>query len=184
MSIIAQQTNFILHNSTKYFLEINISAEQDEEFRMVNSNNGNVIPIANQSSEDHGLFSTIVDGLLNAFTGKQLHEIKINIPAYTKVPIAIRSLTTLTFSTNIISKDVSDVITGDFVLSPEHHGEPLSLEWKSVFGVGYNASGDVAIGGVMPKKRDMSIDTIFRNKNNQKITGIDITPAVCKVNFK
>jgi hypothetical protein len=184
MSIIAQQTNFTLHNTTKYFLEINISAEQDEEFRMVNGTNGNVIPIANRSSEDHGLFSTLMDWTLNVFTGKQLHEIKINIPAYSKVPIAIRCLTTLTFSTNIISKDVSDVITGDFILSPEYHGEPIMVEWKSVFGVGYDHSGEVAIGGTFPSKRDMSIDTIFRNKDNVKMTGIDITPACCKVTFK
>ena len=27
------------------------------------------------------IISSLMDGLLNAFTGKQLHEIKINIPA-------------------------------------------------------------------------------------------------------
>jgi hypothetical protein len=184
MSIIAQQTNFTLHNTTKYFLEINISAEQDEEFRMVDGSSGNVIPIASVNNQDHGLFSSLMDGILNAFTGKQLHEIKINIPAYSKVPISIRCLTSLTFSTNIVSKNVSDVITGDFVLSPEHHGEPIKLEWKSVFGVGYSGNGEVAIGGIMPSKRDMSIDTIFRDKNGNKLSGIDVTPACCKISFK
>ena len=96
MSIIAQQTNFTLHNSTKY-LEINISAEQDEEFRMVDGNSGNVIPIATANNEDHGLFSSLMDGLLNAFIGKQLHGNKNKYSSIYKVPISIRCLTSLTF---------------------------------------------------------------------------------------
>ena len=47
MSIIAQQTDITLSNKTKYYLDIKILAEQDEEFRMTAGSHNNVIPISN-----------------------------------------------------------------------------------------------------------------------------------------
>ena len=183
MSIIAQQTKFNLSNKSKYFIEVTISAEQDEEFRMINDSNGNVVPVSQSATEDHGFFSTMMDSLLSAFTGKQLTTIKVNIPPHSAVPISIRCLTSLTFSTNIISKNVSDVIPGDFVLSPEYHGEPFSIQWQALLGYGYNSRGDVAIGGTMPAKRDLAIDATFINHKGQKVTTIDTVPTSCKINF-
>ena len=83
----------------------------------------------------------------------------------------------------LISKNVSDVIPGDFVLSPEYHGEPFSIQWQALLGYGYNSRGDVAIGGTMPAKRDLAIDATFINHKGQKVTTIDTVPTSCKINF-
>lgn len=183
MSIIAQQTKFNLSNKSKYFIEVTISAEQDEEFRMIQETSGtSVVPVANQSQADHGLFSTMMDGLLNIFTGKQLTTIKVNIPAHSEVPISIRCLTSLTFTTSIVSQNVSDVIPGDFVLGPEYHGEPCKIIWKALLGYGYNSKGDVAIGGCMPSKRDLAIDAEFLNKHGKRVR-LESVPTSCKINF-
>ena len=162
MSIIAQQTPITLHNNTKYYVEIKIIAE---------------IPIANgQSNLDHGLYGAAMDGLLNLFTGSKLHEIRINLPAGTKVPISVRCTSTLYFTTNVISKQCSDIIEGDFELDPQYHGEPMRIEWHAQFG--YDHKGDVALGGKIPSKRDFPRFII-----RTKFSGPDVTPACCKINF-
>ena len=78
MSILATQTKFILSNSTTHFLEIIISAEQDEEFRMMSQNSSGVMAIQNESQGTNGLLSWVMEGLLDTFTGKKLQQIKIN----------------------------------------------------------------------------------------------------------
>ena len=72
MSIIAQQTDITLSNKTKYYLDIKILAEQDEEFRMTAGSHNNVIPISNTRENAQGLFGTIVNSLMDVFTGSKV----------------------------------------------------------------------------------------------------------------
>ena len=183
MSIIAQQTDITLSNKTKYYLDIKILAEQDEEFRMTAGSHNNVIPISNTRENAQGLFGTIVNSLMDVFTGSKLHEIRINLPSKSSVPIQVRCTSSLSFNTSVVSTDTSNHISGDFDLSPEYHGEPLTLEWKSVLGYGYDHKGDVALGGTMPSTRDLAINTEFYNKTGNKIAGPDVSPACCKIKF-
>ena len=147
MSILATQTNFLLHNTTNHFLEITISAEQDEEFRMMKQTSSNVVP------------------------------------GNTKVPMTIRCTSTLSFNTNIKSKQCSDIISGDFQLGPEYHGENLFIKWEPILGYGYDRKGNVTIGGNVPTHREMAINCVFEDNQKKRITGVDVTPACCKVAF-
>ena len=114
MSIIASQTHFNLSNKTSHFLEITIIAEQDEDFRMTQTNSNQIIPISNDNQAANGFFAWAMEGLLNTFTGSKLHEIRINLPANSKAPMDIRCTSTLSFNTNIKSKQCTEVISGDF----------------------------------------------------------------------
>lgn len=181
MSILATQTNFILSNSTTHFLEIIISAEQDEEFRMMSQNSSGVMGIQNESQSSNGLFSWVMEGLLDTFTGKKLQQIKINLPGNTQVPMTIRCTSSLYFNTNIKSKQCTDVITGDFELAPQFHGEQMNINWETVLGYGYDSRGNVAIGGKIPTLREMAINCTFHDKKNNKIKSVDVTPACCKI---
>lgn len=183
MSILATQTNFLLHNTTSHFLEITISAEQDEEFRMMKQTSSNVVPVANDRRQTNGLFAWVMEGLLDTFTGSKLQEIKINLPGNTKVPMTIRCTSTLSFNTNIKSKQCSDIISGDFKLGPEYHGENLFIKWEPILGYGYDRKGNVTIGGNVPTHREMAINCVFEDNQKKRITGVDVTPACCKVAF-
>ena len=115
---------------TQYYLplsEITISAEQDEEFRMMKQQSTNVVPVANDTSMTNGFVSWMMEGLLNTFTGTKLQQIKINLPGNAKVPITIRCTSTLYFETSIKSTQCSDVISGDFQLGPEYHGDSMEI---------------------------------------------------------
>lgn len=184
MSILATQTNFFLHNTTSKFLEITIGAEQDEEFRLMPHQSSNVVPMTNNSNNNNTSFvSWVMESLLNTFTGNKLQQIKINLPGKSKVPMTIRCTSTLTFQTKIKSTDCTDMIAGDFDLNPEYHGETMTIQWEPILGYGYDKSGNVAIGGKMPSRRDMAINCKFKNGKNETIRGIDVTPACCKVTF-
>lgn len=183
MSILAQQTDLQLFNKTDYYLDITILAEQDEEFRMTAGGHDNVIPISSDNGSVQGFFGSVVNGLMDVFTGNKLHEIRINLPAKSSVPIQIRCTSSLSFNTSIISPNIKDHISGDFDLGPEYHGAPIRLEWKPVLGYGYDDRGDIALGGTIPSTRDLAINTEFVNKNNKKINGPTVTPACCKINF-
>lgn len=183
MSILATQTNFFLHNTTSHFLEIIINAEQDEEFRMMQHQSSNVVPMTSNSNNSNSFVSWVMEGLLNTFTGNKLQQIKINLPGKSKVPMTIRCTSTLTFQTTIKSTNCTDILSGDFDLQPEYHGETMTIQWEPVLGYGYDDKGNVAIGGKIPSKRDMAINCRFRDSKNNYIKGIDVTPACCKVSF-
>lgn len=184
MSILASQTNFLLSNTTSHFLEITISAEQDEEFRMMRQTSGNVMPVQNDRPQSNSVFSWVMESLMDTFTGSKLQQIKINLPAKTQVPMRIRCTSTLSFNTNIKSTQCTDIISGDFDLDPEYHGDSMTIQWAHVLGYGYDNQGNVAIGGSVPTKREMAINCNFFDKDKKKVSGIDVTPACCKVNFK
>ncbi len=183
MSILATQTNFLLHNNTSHFLEITISAEQDEEFRMMKQKSSNVVPVANDTNNTSSFLSWVMEGLLDTFTGSKLQEIKINLPGKAKVPMVIRCTSTLSFNTNIKSNQCSDIISGDFQLGPEYHGESMFIKWEPMLGYGYDGKGNVAIGGKIPTHRDMAINCTFEDSKKKRITGISVTPACCRVAF-
>jgi hypothetical protein len=183
MSILAQQTDITLANNTNYYLDVTILAEQDEEFRMTAGSNNNVIPISNGKESVQGMFGAIVNGLMDVFTGSKLHEIRINLPARSSVPIHVRCTSSLSFNTSVVSQNTTDHISGDFDLGPEYHGNPIQIQWKGVLGYGYDKDGDVALGGKLPAMRDLAINTEFYDKNENKIAGPDVSPACCKIKF-
>ena len=109
MSILASQTNFLLSNTTSHFLEITISAEQDEEFRMMRQTSVRHAG-ANDRLRATGLF--VGHGESNGHLYWSKLQIKINLPAKTQFPMRIRCTSTLSFNTNIKSTQCTDIISG------------------------------------------------------------------------
>jgi len=180
MSIIAQQTPFTLRNTTEYFLEVRIVAEQDNSFR-VETDSDHVIPITEiEYAQSGSYFSAFVNTLLNSMQGKKLHEIQVNIPAKTTVLLDVRCMSTLYFRTSIKARDSTDGMDGDFELPPEAHGEPLSVTWKSELGYTYDENGDVAIGLNVPVTRDLTVNAHVHDKKKTPVD-VNMYPSVCKI---
>lgn len=182
MSILASSTPFTIHNNTNHFIEISIQTEQDESFRVSTRFTKHVIPInySDVVSDASGL-GYVIEQVGNWFAGDKLHEIKINLPQKDKVDLVVGSISSLTFKTNVKDQHVSNVISGDFNIQPELQGDKMHIEYISELGYGYDDNDDVAIGNVLPTKRDMLIKTNFKNKNNKKISGIKVVPVTCKL---
>ncbi len=183
MSILASQTKFILINTTPHFLEITISAEQDEEFRMVQQSSLNVTPVSDLHTQSKPFISWVMEGILDAFTGTKLKEIKINLPGNSQVPVTIRCTSTLAFDTCIKSSYCTEIIPGNFTFEPENQKDIINIKWETFMSYGYDANGNVAIGDNLPTYKDMSINCTFFGSDNSTITGIDVTPACCKVSI-
>ena len=110
-----QEYDFNLVNKTSHFLEITIIAEQDEEFRMTQTNSNQIVPISNDTPSSNGLFAWAMESLLNTFTGSKLHEIRINLPANSEAPMDIRCTSTLSFNTNIKSTQYCNKIVSSYM---------------------------------------------------------------------
>ena len=182
MSILASSTPFTVTNKTNHFLEISIQTEQDESFRVSTRFTKHVIPInySDAVSDASGL-GYAIEVVSNWLAGDKLHEIKINLPQKDTVELVVGSISSLKFKTSVKDQHVSNVISGDFNIQPELQGDRMYIEYRSELGYGYDDNDDVAIGNVVPTKRDMLIKTNFKNKNKKKMNGIKVVPVSCKL---